>query len=126
MSTYTEKMIEVMQAQVRGEKIQRRFIRYRESENPRDDWEDVNAPAWNWEQVEYRVKPKEPEEFWRVMIPVRATVPFPGAQVEIQYQTRYCATEQEAKAQPDIRYPGIEGVDGPLKTIIQHFREVLP
>ena len=49
----TEEMIEVMQAYERGEEIEARLANYE------DRWGDANAPLWNWECFEYRIKPKE-------------------------------------------------------------------
>lgn len=49
----TKEMIEVMQAYERGEEIEARLANYE------DRWGDANAPLWNWECFEYRIKPKE-------------------------------------------------------------------
>lgn len=48
----TEQMIEVMQAYVRGEKIE---LRNKDTE----EWIlNSTEPLWNWDSFEYRVKPK--------------------------------------------------------------------
>lgn len=49
----TKEKIEVMQAYERGEEIEARLANYE------DRWGDANAPLWNWECFEYRIKPKE-------------------------------------------------------------------
>lgn len=45
----TKEMIEVMQAYDRGEAVQLK--------SP-DNWLDVCCPSWNWNENDYRVKPK--------------------------------------------------------------------
>lgn len=60
MKTNKEK-IKVMQAFEDGEKIE-------EKENYCNSWYEVLAPSWNWDDCDYRIKPKsklrpwEPEE----------------------------------------------------------------
>lgn len=52
----TANLIKIMQAYMDGKEIQ--F--YTGSE-----WEDILFPAWNFEEVEYRIKPK-PAEVWSI------------------------------------------------------------
>ena len=47
----TKEMIEVMQAYLRGEKIEYRY--------GNTDWLECRVPIWNWNSIEYRVKPKQ-------------------------------------------------------------------
>lgn len=47
----TQEMIEVMQAYLRGEKIEYRY--------GNTDWLECRVPIWNWNSIEYRVKPKQ-------------------------------------------------------------------
>lgn len=54
----TEGKIEVMQAEARGEEIQ--FRPWGE-----DDWLPTMTPDWNWQQRDYRIKPRVPRE-WRL------------------------------------------------------------
>jgi len=54
----TKKAIEVMQAYVDGEKVQVKVMH-------NSGWQGYGkgAPMWNWEKVDYRIKPK-PREVW--------------------------------------------------------------
>ena len=45
----TKEMIEIMQAYERGEQIEAGY---------NGVWVDIDMPEWNWENVDYRVKPK--------------------------------------------------------------------
>ena len=61
----TKGMIEVMQAYLRGEQIERKFL-----DNDDCCWVEVKDPLWDWYESDYRVKPKNsyvpfdtPEEF---------------------------------------------------------------
>ena len=47
----TKEMIEVMQAYLKGEKIEYRY--------GNTDWLECRVPIWNWNSIEYRVKPKQ-------------------------------------------------------------------
>lgn len=47
----TKEMIEVMQAYLRGEKIEYRY--------GHTDWLECRIPIWNWNGLDYRVKPKK-------------------------------------------------------------------
>ena len=47
----TKEMIEVMQAYLRGEKIEYRY--------GNTDWLECRVPIWNWNSIEYRVKPRQ-------------------------------------------------------------------
>ena len=47
----TKEMIEVMQAYLRGEKIEYRY--------GNTDWLECRVPIWNWNSTEYRVKPRQ-------------------------------------------------------------------
>ena len=47
----TKEMIEVMQAYLRGEKIEYRY--------GNTDWLECRVPIWNWNSIEYRVKQKQ-------------------------------------------------------------------
>lgn len=47
----TKEMIEVMQAYLKGEKIEYRY-------GP-TDWLECRTPIWDWTQCDYRVKPKK-------------------------------------------------------------------
>lgn len=47
----TQEMIEVMQAYLRGEKIEYRY--------GNTDWLECRVPIWNWNNIEYRVKQKQ-------------------------------------------------------------------
>jgi hypothetical protein len=51
----TKEMIEVMQAYEKGEEIERRLA------DCEDIWVPATSPYWNWDNFEYRVKPKEPK-----------------------------------------------------------------
>lgn len=53
----TKDKIEVMQAYMRGEAIQFRYM----SQDPNDNasWTDIGNPSWNWGVLSYRVKPEE-------------------------------------------------------------------
>jgi len=51
--------IAVMQAAADGKEIQRGPGR--SSTNP---WVDADNPAWDWSMFDYRVKPREPREFF--------------------------------------------------------------
>ena len=55
MKTLKEK-IEIMQAALDGEEIEVYSTRG-------DDWVKTNVPVWNWDNYDYRIKPK-PLEFW--------------------------------------------------------------
>ena len=55
MKTLKEK-IEVMQAALDGEEIEVYSARG-------DDWVKTNVPVWNWDNYDYRIKPKH-LEFW--------------------------------------------------------------
>ena len=60
----TEEMITVMQASLRGEKIQ-----FHDVDARHDIWEDcLCEPSWAWNKVEYRIKPAErkPREWWLI------------------------------------------------------------
>ena len=46
----TDKMIEVMQAYMRGEIIE-------VSDKGADDWSEIKHPLWDWNSFKYRVKP---------------------------------------------------------------------
>lgn len=68
----TEQKIEVMEAYVRGEKIECRHL-------SRLNWIELTSPPlWNWESHEYRVAPSEAakirdqivEEVLRVQVPI--------------------------------------------------------
>lgn len=50
--TSTAEKLEVMEAAVRGEPIQARFL------VNGIQWVDCSNPVWNWEVCEFRVKPK--------------------------------------------------------------------
>ena len=52
----TEEKIKVMQAYTRGEEIERRSANCEE-----DEWAFAGLPVWNWDNFEYRIKPKEPK-----------------------------------------------------------------
>ena len=61
----TKEMIEVMQAYERGEKIEEHY-----SYDTKDYWISCGTPIWDWNNFDYRVKPKKiyvpfetPEEF---------------------------------------------------------------
>lgn len=56
MSKTISEKIAVMAAAARGEKIQMTSLSF-----PR--WIDIPTPKWNWEELDYRVKPK-PQKFW--------------------------------------------------------------
>ena len=47
----TKEMIEVMQAYLRGEQIEYRY--------GHTDWLECRIPIWNWNSLDYRVKPKK-------------------------------------------------------------------
>ena len=47
----TQEMSEVMQAYLRGEKIEYRY--------GNTDWLECRVPIWNWNNIEYRVKQKQ-------------------------------------------------------------------
>ena len=47
----TKEMIDVMQAYLKGEKIEYRY--------GNTDWLECRVPIWNWNSIEYRVKPKQ-------------------------------------------------------------------
>ena len=47
----TQEMIEVMQEYLRGKKIEYRY--------GNTDWLECRVPIWNWNSIEYRVKPKQ-------------------------------------------------------------------
>ena len=47
----TQEMIEVMQAYLRRKKIEYRY--------GNTDWLECRVPIWNWNSIEYRVKPKQ-------------------------------------------------------------------
>lgn len=47
----TQEMIDVMQAYLRGEKIEYRY--------GNTDWLECRVPIWNQNSIEYRVKPKQ-------------------------------------------------------------------
>ena len=53
----TDKMIEVMQAYVRGEAIET-------SDKGANDWSEIKCPLWDWNSFEYRVKPKGYDLEW--------------------------------------------------------------
>lgn len=54
----TEEMIEVMKAYLKGKPIQGKAADY-------DVWLDVNNPCWDWNRIEYRVKPEHKEPTYR-------------------------------------------------------------
>lgn len=54
-----DKMIAVLQAHKEGKKLQCRF----NDSAPSDEWSDSRAPSWQFDVMEYRVKP-EPKEVW--------------------------------------------------------------
>ena len=47
----TKEMIEVMQAYLKGEKIEYRY--------GNTDWLECRVPIWDWNNFDYRVKPKQ-------------------------------------------------------------------
>ena len=49
----TKEMIEVMQAYVRGEEIEERYF-----DESKDYWVACGTPIWDWNNFDYRVKPK--------------------------------------------------------------------
>lgn len=53
----TREMIEIMEAHLRGEKIEFR------KKTPNSEWRDVVCPLWDWNSHVYRVKQK-PLEAW--------------------------------------------------------------
>ena len=55
--TLAEK-IAVMQAAERGEEIEGRHLWSK-------SWMNIPTPTWNWDEFDYRVKPK-PQKFWVV------------------------------------------------------------
>lgn len=55
MKTDAEK-IEVMQAHLRGEKI--------EYKPPSGNWYVNERPQWDWPQCDYRIAPKVPRRIW--------------------------------------------------------------
>lgn len=61
MKTLAEK-IAVMQAAERGEVIEMKCLRLQNHHK----WQAPkhSAPQWNWAKFDYRVKPKEPREFY--------------------------------------------------------------
>lgn len=50
----TKEMIGVMQAYERGEQIEMHSV----GAFNKDDWHDIDSPSWNWDEIEYRVKPQ--------------------------------------------------------------------
>ena len=52
----TKEMIEVMQAYEKGEEIEMRLADCED-----DRWAPTASPLWNWDNFEYRIKPKEPK-----------------------------------------------------------------
>jgi len=58
--------IAVMQAAADGKEIQRGPGR--SSTGP---WVDADNPAWDWSMLDYRVKPREPREFFIKYYPTR-------------------------------------------------------
>lgn len=71
----TEEMISVMTAYANGKKIQYK--------TPIDDnWEDIveyARPSWNWEHLDYRVKPEPPK---KKIVPYESAEEFLQAQKE--------------------------------------------
>lgn len=58
MATTLAEKIAVMQAAERGEEIEGRYL-WNES------WMNTPTPAWNWDEFDYRAKPKL-QKFWVV------------------------------------------------------------
>lgn len=56
----TKEMIAVMQASEEGKTIEYRISRISDPA-AKDEWDENQAPAWNWSEYDYRVKP-EPRE----------------------------------------------------------------
>lgn len=50
----TKEMIDVMQAYVRGEEIEERYF-----DESKDYWVACGTPIWDWNNLDYRVKPKK-------------------------------------------------------------------
>jgi hypothetical protein len=61
--TAAKAFAEVMQAHGRGEKIQSRPANNGYEVN-RHPWRDDDEPSWQWCDMEYRVKPKKPQEWY--------------------------------------------------------------
>lgn len=59
MKTKLKQMIAVMQEYSSGGRIQ--ILR---PGDPWVDWDRYRAPHWNWFKYDYRIKPREPREWW--------------------------------------------------------------
>lgn len=57
MAKTLQEKIAVMQAAAEGKTIQTRY------HSSTADWRDC-SPLWDWDAYDYRVKPREPREFW--------------------------------------------------------------
>lgn len=83
-TTTTAGKIAVMQAFERGEPCEWQY-----QEGDGDEWLRVEVPSWNWDEINYRVKPREPREYWIVG----------NGHMQNAWKTRAQA-EQHAKAFP--------------------------
>ena len=70
----TKEMIEVMQAYLRGEKIEYRY--------GNTDWLECRVPIWNWNSIEYRVKPRQKTRTKTKFLPFETVDEFLAAQRE--------------------------------------------
>lgn len=61
--TAAKAFAEVMLAHANGEQIQSRPS-VNQNEKNQHPWKDEDHPAWQWCDMEYRVKPKEPQEWY--------------------------------------------------------------
>lgn len=69
----TEEMIEVMQAHLRGEKIERWIFNA-------GDWEPTAHPNWNWAGGDYRIAPKP--------APTQDTIPWDAIDERFKWAAR--------------------------------------
>lgn len=76
--------IEVMQAYLDGAKIE---LRRRDALHA--GWQEVLEPRWDWQNLEYRVKP-EPREFWANIYPDGQMVGHPSRKAADRHRGSNC------------------------------------
>lgn len=74
----TEEMIEVMQAHLRGEKIERWIFNA-------GDWEPTAHPNWNWAGGDYRIAPKPAQ--------TQDTIPWDAIDAQFKWAARDASSD---------------------------------